>query len=102
MPTQRRARPAGDPQRNQGDAGHARNRYGDAGKCLAQQQLPDQRRDDQQRQSCGGFGDGGESQHAFFIVSCRFHWPAALDRIRLGAGMGGSALARSALAPVRA
>ena len=41
------------------------NRYGDAGKFLAQQQLPDERGNDQQRQSGSGFGDSGENQRLF-------------------------------------
>ena len=40
---ERRTRPAGDPESNHGNAGHAPNRYGDAGKFLTQQQIPDQR-----------------------------------------------------------
>jgi len=46
-------------------AGHTRNRYCDAGKFLTEQQLPNERRDNQQRQSGDGFANGGENQHLF-------------------------------------
>ena len=62
---ERRTRPAGDPQGNQSNASHARYRHCDAGKLLTQQQLADQRRNDQQRQSRGGLADGREGQRAF-------------------------------------
>src|SRR6185437_8029799 len=39
---ERRTWPAGDPQGNQSDASHARYGHCDAGKLLAQQQLPDE------------------------------------------------------------
>ena len=45
------------------DAGYARYGYGCAGKVLAQQQLTDERRDNQQRQSGGSFGDSSENEH---------------------------------------
>ncbi len=65
MPRSGWTRPAGDPQRNQGDAGHARNRYGDAGELLTQQQLTDERGGDQQRKSRNRLADGREYQRAF-------------------------------------
>jgi hypothetical protein len=48
--------------RNESDAGHTRYRECDAGKLFTQQQLHNQRRNDQQRQSRDSLGDGGESQ----------------------------------------
>ena len=36
-----------------------------AGKFLTEQQLPDERGNNQQRQSGSGFGDSGENQHLF-------------------------------------
>ena len=50
-------------QRNQGDAGHARHRHGNAGQFYAEQQLPDQRRDKQQRHPGRGFTDSSENKH---------------------------------------
>jgi hypothetical protein len=49
----------------QGKACHACNGYGDAGHFLAQQQLPDKRRNDQQRLSGSRFADSGDNQHLF-------------------------------------
>ena len=67
MPTSGGVRPAGNCQRDEGDASYARYGYGCAGKVLAQQQLTDERRDNQQRQSGGSFGDSSEMS-TFFIA----------------------------------
>jgi hypothetical protein len=58
----RRSRPAGDPETDESDAGYASYGNGDAGKRCAQQQLPDQRRNNQQRQSRRRLGDASESE----------------------------------------
>src|SRR5208337_4671654 len=56
-------RPAGDPEREKGDAGHARDGYGDADKLLAEQQPPDDRWNNQQRYASRGFAQSGENKH---------------------------------------
>jgi hypothetical protein len=65
MPTSGGLGPASDPQSNQGDASDARYWYCNAGELFTEQQLPDQRRNDQQPQSGSDFGDGGENQRIF-------------------------------------
>jgi len=55
-----RAGPAGYSQSEQCDAGYACYWYCDSGKLRIQQQLSDERRKDQERQSRDGFGNSGE------------------------------------------
>ena len=62
---ERRTRPAGDAQSNQGNACHARYRNCDANKLLAQQQLRNERRNKQQPQSSSSFGDSSKNQYIF-------------------------------------
>ena len=82
---QRRARPAGDRQGNQGDAGHARHGLGDAGQFGAEQQLPDQRRSHQQRRPGRGFGNRSENDYLFqrvYFLPCPFSpWFASLTTL---------------------
>jgi len=56
-----------DAQPGQGDAGHARHRHRDAGQFCAEQQLPDQRRDDQQRHPGRNFSDRSDDKR---LVHC--------------------------------
>ena len=64
-PDQGRPGPTGNPQANQGDAGDAPNRDGNASKFLTEQQPRDERWDDQQREAGGGVGDRREGQYLF-------------------------------------
>jgi hypothetical protein len=79
---QRRARPAGNPQCDQGNAGHARHDRGDGGQFCAEQQLPDQRRDNQQRCPGRGFSNSSENKHSVHCVDLLSY--CVLDMVRNG------------------
>jgi len=64
---QRRARPSGDTQSDQGNACHPRNRYGGTSQFLTQQQPPDEQGNNQQGQSGSSFADSGENQNLFHV-----------------------------------
>src|SRR6185295_3045534 len=92
---ERWTRPAGDPQRNQGNAGHVRNRYGDASKLLAK--LTDQRGSDQQRKSRDRLADGREYQRAFHRLPASVPVFLGSDS-SMGSGSGAAVGPSSALA----
>jgi hypothetical protein len=71
-------------QRNQGDAGHARDGYGDAGQFLSQQQQPNERRHNQQRHPGRGFTDSSENKRPSHCEYLQSNHPLdAVLRIRL-------------------
>jgi len=68
------------------------NGWGEAGKFLTQQQPPDERGNNQQRQSGSGFGDSSENQHVFhcldFARSFLLAMPEAASATNLTVGTG--------------
>jgi hypothetical protein len=73
---------ARDPDRPE-DRRHARHRYRDAGKFLAEQQLPYERRNDRQRNAGRGFAHSGNKKRALHHADARLVFRAG-DRVLYG------------------